>query len=962
MTIFNDENSGSSNHEDSGRDTPSDSNGPQRPAKNESPSTVDRAKASVNKQSITDGLAANRGINDLRSADGVKRRAQHSVTGKIVGQKGQLAVNAKETVKDSLKKTDDIKNAEKGRAASKTEKTAGVARDAAKNVTDVAATAAITGATGGAGSVIAPAVSKVTSKIADSKPVRAISEMSTKTMKWMLGIFAGLVTMSAVAFIMVIVIFFTAISGLGAAAAACLEKADETSSGTSVTLGEWDSTKNGLQYNAKYVYLGLRAGGFSPAGAAGAVGNFQAESGVNPWVQQGGPYGYTQKKPPTNPKPCPNVGTGIAQWGWQAGGNANCGGSTRFNALVDWAQAKGKDPWNLQTQVEYVLKEIEQYKSPKGGSLLKYMSEVTDVSDAAYYFHKIYESSGDSRSAIQQNRIEPAKKWYKKFKNLQPESNITPAMSAVKGPVYILGDSLTVGSKKRIQSIYKKAKLKVTINAAVSRSTRQGISALNSSQAKKAKTWVIALGTNDPQSKSAYTKLVNQVTKKAGSRQVVWFTIYRPKHSAQSSTNEAIRTAATNTPNLRVVEFAGAAVNNGHYFQKDKVHLTPTGYTWRGDMYLPKQAVSDASDSGTSTAPTAAGDRWYLPLRNWAPFSSHDVRANTGTPAYAMYYGTVTQSRDIRGCNGGRCSEGYSSYGRVIYIKYKNSGKPPVIYAHLSKRFVQAGDKVVPGQIIGLTGNTGNSSGPHLHLEFEGQGNGGNAPGWITSKTKKVKPPAGQIPDGEGYDTSHEGTPETDGNLGDDQCEDMGSMAPGQTEVGFDDCPALVPRSYVRDGIPAGNINRICTEAVGAASSPEAAKAVIYALNQVGIADYACLKYGPERRYKKGWYDCSSLINRAYKEGANLKKVQIDATPVMNEIDRKYWKRINTKELVPGDIVVYGGRGGWGAAGHVVMYLGNDMIVDTGRCGDKVRVQKLKLPNHGSAFSGAYRMIPDKAR
>ena len=41
-----------------------------------------------------------------------------------------------------------------------------------------------------------------------------------------------------------------------------------------------------------------------------------------------------------------------------------------------------------------------------------------------------------------------------------------------------------------------------------------------------------------------------------------------------------------------------------------------------------------------------------------------------------------------------------------------------VIYAHLSKLDVKPGDKVVKGQKIGLSGNTGNSSGPHLHFEM----------------------------------------------------------------------------------------------------------------------------------------------------------------------------------------------------------------------------------------------------
>ena len=41
-----------------------------------------------------------------------------------------------------------------------------------------------------------------------------------------------------------------------------------------------------------------------------------------------------------------------------------------------------------------------------------------------------------------------------------------------------------------------------------------------------------------------------------------------------------------------------------------------------------------------------------------------------------------------------------------------------VIYAHLSKAFCKAGDVVKKGELIAKSGNTGNSSGPHLHFEM----------------------------------------------------------------------------------------------------------------------------------------------------------------------------------------------------------------------------------------------------
>jgi TP901 family phage tail tape measure protein len=105
-----------------------------------------------------------------------------------------------------------------------------------------------------------------------------------------------------------------------------------------------------------------------------------------------------------------------------------------------------------------------------------------------------------------------------------------------------------------------------------------------------------------------------------------------------------------------------------------------------------------------------------------------DIAAGLNTPAYAVYDGKITQSRAVT--QGGSPGNGlysvpYRSYGNVIYLQTK--GGPEVLYAHLNKRLVHAGQNVKGGSLIGYTGNTGNSTGPHLHFGD----NDGNPMEWM---------------------------------------------------------------------------------------------------------------------------------------------------------------------------------------------------------------------------------------
>lgn len=81
-----------------------------------------------------------------------------------------------------------------------------------------------------------------------------------------------------------------------------------------------------------------------------------------------------------------------------------------------------------------------------------------------------------------------------------------------------------------------------------------------------------------------------------------------------------------------------------------------------------------------------------------------DIPIKTGDPVYATFDGRVRISEYNRG-----------GYGNLIIVRHDNGLE--TYYGHLSERLVQSGEWVEAGQIIGLGGSTGRSTGPHLHFE-----------------------------------------------------------------------------------------------------------------------------------------------------------------------------------------------------------------------------------------------------
>ncbi|NNC53544.1 MAG: M23 family metallopeptidase [Erythrobacter sp.] len=89
--------------------------------------------------------------------------------------------------------------------------------------------------------------------------------------------------------------------------------------------------------------------------------------------------------------------------------------------------------------------------------------------------------------------------------------------------------------------------------------------------------------------------------------------------------------------------------------------------------------------------------------RRAAMHNGLDFRGATGTPIYAAAKGRVS----FVGWKGG--------YGKTVEITHGNGLMTR--YAHMSRFNAKVGDRVAPGETIGAIGNTGRSTGPHLHFE-----------------------------------------------------------------------------------------------------------------------------------------------------------------------------------------------------------------------------------------------------
>ncbi|MGA9870492.1 MAG: M23 family metallopeptidase [Rhodococcus sp. (in: high G+C Gram-positive bacteria)] len=130
---------------------------------------------------------------------------------------------------------------------------------------------------------------------------------------------------------------------------------------------------------------------------------------------------------------------------------------------------------------------------------------------------------------------------------------------------------------------------------------------------------------------------------------------------------------------------------------------------------LPARSYTISSGYGGRDNPTGVGGQFHQGV---------DFAAPSGTPIYAVTGGTVEQAGDAG-----------DGYGNLVRVK---SGNTVTYYGHQSSVGVNVGDTVEAGDQLGTVGNTGNSTGPHLHFEVRNNGSSVEPLGYL--KTLGIDP------------------------------------------------------------------------------------------------------------------------------------------------------------------------------------------------------------------------------
>lgn len=169
--------------------------------------------------------------------------------------------------------------------------------------------------------------------------------------------------------------------------------------------------------------------------------------------------------------------------------------------------------------------------------------------------------------------------------------------------------------------------------------------------------------------------------------------------SSTSASGTTTTAGTTTAPSAAVTKTASAGGKDIQASSK-KVLYAPEGATFAtlkinrlASAPLPVGILS--SGFGYRTSPTTGKDGFHQGM---------DIAADMGTPVSAMFFGVVSEVGQS------------SSYGN--YVKLYHGNGLCVLYAHCSEILVTQGAVIRAGEVVARVGSTGDSTGPHLHVEI----------------------------------------------------------------------------------------------------------------------------------------------------------------------------------------------------------------------------------------------------
>lgn len=190
-----------------------------------------------------------------------------------------------------------------------------------------------------------------------------------------------------------------------------------------------------------------------------------------------------------------------------------------------------------------------------------------------------------------------------------------------------------------------------------------------------------------------------------------------PVRSMEIGERQVLDTIETQTPGVMIILYED---HSWKYYRDPNDIMRRAMFTenWSSELPNPYRVSLEALPDKISIWVVDTLGEYRCPVMSkvYSPFGYRhrrrhqgvDLPLKKGDNVYAAFSGEVRMSRY------------YKAYGNLVIIRHENGLE--TFYGHLSKRLVDEGQWVDAGQVIGLGGSTGRSTGPHLHFETRYQG------------------------------------------------------------------------------------------------------------------------------------------------------------------------------------------------------------------------------------------------